>query len=713
MRMHVVTAFVPFAFSTSLATFAQADTYWQERACTEIALSEGSGLIWCADAVSLSEGRFELQVSWRGVGLSGKTLQKDADTGNRNMYLKDSKGRRYDHLATEGASKNGGQLDEAHPILRGAFVFRDVRPEERAFSFHDDDQHLSITGITLSPHSRTDWETSLALLGHLTQSRVIQIEYGLGDGTREQYRLTRAAEGFRVEGASNTVLPSSDVASFLSTLTESPLLERKYVRRQRADDRPRVYVELSTPEGNVAFGSQSLSTRTWVAEINDTSYMIPDDTPTRALGELEPLLGRDPASRALKLLTPYVGAERASQVWTRIETRLGPEKGCSVALRVAELLDGSTDSDDVWTELDDFLEPRPAPRDTHEKKATGDVSRGDDTRLVEAARSGDVEMLQSLLRESVALETESADGSTALLAAVASSHTEAVRVLLAAGADMKARSRTGETALTLAAAANRFEIVDALLVGGAEIDVKGRYRMSPLMLASQNGHGQTVAALLDAGAAPNARSLDGDTGLGLAAAGQHTAVVRLLLGAGADPNLAESGKETPLMKARNPAIARALLRAGARVNASDDRGLTALMMVVAGNDARSPRRSGAVDVFGTVRALLAAGADVGARDTAKRTALIWATKGRPGGTTNPAILPPLIEAGSDVDARDQEDATPLFYALVRGDGEGARTLVDAGADVNARVGNLSPMDVALRFGHSEIAALLLRAGGRR
>jgi hypothetical protein len=330
MQEHVVIVAVA---STLSAAFVRADTFWQERACTELALSETAGIAWCADAVVVSDDRFELQLSWRGYGLSGNSIQKDADTGNRNMYLKDGKGRRYDHVATEGACQLGGQIDNEHPILRGAFIFKGIPPSERTFSFYDDDQHLAITGIQLSEASRTDRETSLTLLGHLAQSRTIQIDYGPAEGAREQYRLTRENGMFRFEGTSSGVVPASTVASFLYALTESPLLERHYVRRHGETDHAGVTIDLSTPSGDISFGSQSLSARTWVAQTEASSYMIPDDTPTRALRELDAALGRDPASRVLKLLTPYLGAEKASEVWTRIETRVGAEEGSSVALR--------------------------------------------------------------------------------------------------------------------------------------------------------------------------------------------------------------------------------------------------------------------------------------------------------------------------------------------------------------------------------------------
>lgn len=673
---------------------AAEETFWQERVCTQVALAEGMGLVWCADAVVRSERGLELHVSWRGFGLAGKSLHKDPDTGNRKMYLKDSKGRRYDHVSTLGASAEGGRLDDITPILRGGFVFPSVPEDEVSFTFHDDDQGLILTGISLNPAARTDPQTSATLLAPLVLASTIQIDYRDTEGTHEQFHLRRITDDFELEVVGDTsprsVIPAEGVDAFLSTLIATPLIERRVVRRQSTDDFSGVMLELETPAGRFSFSAPNPSARTWVAETETKSYMIPDDTPTVALRELDAQLGRDPGTRAMVALAAHLGEERASEVWKRIEARLGPESGYGLARRVATLLDSEDDDGDadVLKALEEYLSPRSS---TPSQPAS-----------VASSSAGPV-----------AEDPKETDSDTALLAAISAGETDTVRALLAAGASPRASNSAGEAALIIAASAGRAEIVEALLRAGADVDVLGRYRMTPLMMASERGYGQAVAALLAAGANPNLQSLDGRTALGLAAGSQQAAIVRLLLGAKADPNLAETGGETPLMLARVPTVARALLRAGARVNAKDERGLTALMQVVAGDSPGATRRVAVADRVATVRELLAAGADVKARDAEQRTALLWAAKGVPGGETFADLLPPLLEAGSDVNARDTDGGTALFYVVLRGDVAATRSLIDAGADVNARVGSRSPMDIAIRSGFTEITPLLLRAGARR
>jgi ankyrin repeat protein len=229
------------------------------------------------------------------------------------------------------------------------------------------------------------------------------------------------------------------------------------------------------------------------------------------------------------------------------------------------------------------------------------------------------------------------------------------------------------------------------------------------MLAAEKGRAGAVQVLLESGANPDVQMLSGDTALGLAARNHHREAVRLLLQAGANPKLKDAHGLTALMETADANIARALIRGGAEVNAVDDRGITPMMHLIAAESSRSPSGARAE----TLQSLLTAGADVRARDREGRTALIWATKGTPSSKSAPELVAILIAAGSVLEARDREGGTPLVYAVVRGDTKSARLLVEAGADVNARMGNLSALEVALRYGHTEIVTLLLRAGARR
>lgn len=72
----------------------------------------------------------------------------------------------------------------------------------------------------------------------------------------------------------------------------------------------------------------------------------------------------------------------------------------------------------------------------------------------------------------------------------------------------------------------------------------------------------------------------------------------------------------------------------------------------------------------------------------------------------------LLEDGADPNAARGDGMTALHWAGERGHVEVVRTLVAAGADVEAktRIGSYTPLHVASRAGHTEVVRLLLEAG---
>jgi hypothetical protein len=87
--------------------------------------------------------------------------------------------------------------------------------------------------------------------------------------------------------------------------------------------------------------------------------------------------------------------------------------------------------------------------------------------LREAAQSGNVQRLETLLAEHIDIDARDANGRSALMLAVVHDQKEAVTSLLAAGADPNAADTSGTTPLEAAIAAARPEIAAALRQAGA------------------------------------------------------------------------------------------------------------------------------------------------------------------------------------------------------------------------------------------------------
>ena len=222
----------------------------------------------------------------------------------------------------------------------------------------------------------------------------------------------------------------------------------------------------------------------------------------------------------------------------------------------------------------------------------------------------------------------------------------------------------------------------------------------PLLAAARDDHAAAVVALVDRGADVNWQEPDGSTALAWAALRGNADVASALLRAGADPDLDNALGIGPLALAIEngaPDVARLLLRQGANPNAARESGETLLMTAA---------RTGQVDLM---RLLLERGADVNARERKfGQTALMWAAG-------NPDAVRLLVERGADVDIATKTwdveytiyipttftlgktgipwnsegtfvskrgGQTALMFAVQQRDVESARSLTDAGLDVN-------------------------------
>ena len=157
--------------------------------------------------------------------------------------------------------------------------------------------------------------------------------------------------------------------------------------------------------------------------------------------------------------------------------------------------------------------------------------------LVEAAKSGDVSQLETLLATHADPNSTTPDGATALMAAARENRLDAVRALLKAGADPKLKNRYGVTALYLACNNGNAPVVTELLRAGADANGASDQGETVLMTAARSGSLEAVQALIKGGAnVSTVEKWKGQTALMWAAAEGHTEVVKALLASGADPH---------------------------------------------------------------------------------------------------------------------------------------------------------------------------------
>lgn len=328
---------------------------------------------------------------------------------------------------------------------------------------------------------------------------------------------------------------------------------------------------------------------------------------------------------------------------------------------------------------------------------------------------------------------------------------ERVETLIRQGADLNAAQGDGMTALHWAAEERRFDIARALIDAGANVAVTTRLGdYTPLHIAARGGSAEIVSALLEAGADPSARTTTGgSTPLHFAAATAREEAVAALIAHGAEVNVREDHwGQTPLMFAASAGrldTVETLIKAGADLNAMT--GVMDMRLSAAEDRAAGQVRDEVLEEF---RGDRVAGGGEGWLPNPEevQTALHRAREvsddrlDESMQTLRSAFVPPQIQADNPTEeaaeaeaaaadasaglSQEEEDydnsypalvgaqggLTPLLHAVREGEAEVAIRLIEAGADVNLRSGGdeTSPLLMAAMNGHFDMMYELLEHG---
>jgi ankyrin repeat protein len=304
--------------------------------------------------------------------------------------------------------------------------------------------------------------------------------------------------------------------------------------------------------------------------------------------------------------------------------------------------------------------------------------------LYTAIRANDLAVLDTLLKERAGVNVRDTEGATPLMYAAAVGSIDAMNRLLAAGADVNARNALGSSALTWAV--KDLAKVKLLLDHGADVNVTSIPGRTPLLVATMHNPSAEVVKLLIAhGADAHAVDKLHATALHTAAVAADIGTLRVLLDAKVDVNARDAADFTPLMvAAANGSVeaVKLLLSRGARVNDASGAGEVII---------HAPARvKNGVLALGSFTPLLLAA---------------------PGGSTE--LVKTLIDAGADVNAKDLRGMTPLMLAVATDhyDLDKIRLLLHTGAHVDVTTPDgETALDWALKFGETPVVALLKREG---
>lgn len=155
------------------------------------------------------------------------------------------------------------------------------------------------------------------------------------------------------------------------------------------------------------------------------------------------------------------------------------------------------------------------------------------TALTYAARSGDVEEMQSLIRRGANINHVDYDGRGALAMAAVEGNFKVVEVLLVEGVDKNSRNRWGQTPFQEAMAARQGPVVELLLQWRAHMNTDSS--SSALCSAASTDDMEQLKRLVENKANVNAGDYDSRTPLHLAAAEGNDKAAEYLLDQKADP----------------------------------------------------------------------------------------------------------------------------------------------------------------------------------
>lgn len=341
-----------------------------------------------------------------------------------------------------------------------------------------------------------------------------------------------------------------------------------------------------------------------------------------------------------------------------------------------------------------------------------------ETALADAVRAHDHRLIRDLLSNGVHPDRCGADGLTALHEAARLGDLQAATLLLKHHRSERRvdpllvanlNSREAEalrTPLHTAAREGHLALVGVLIQFGADVSAKDRDVREPLHLVAGCGANadKIIAALLKAGAHINARDLRGTTPLMCAGCAGDVLALNTLLAAGGDPSLWDLYGDTAFdMTTREPKA-----KACARILSGPGQPAV-LTRVVEQRDMVEFTR------------LLAGGADPDVRD---------ATSGLPcivlcASLGLEPFVAQLVAHGANPNALAENGDSALHAAVspasaedhaagrVRGSVPVLRTLIEAGANPNARAGpsRRTPLTAAVVAGHHSAVAVLARSPG--
>ena len=341
------------------------------------------------------------------------------------------------------------------------------------------------------------------------------------------------------------------------------------------------------------------------------------------------------------------------------------------------------------------------------------------TPLHNAAHTGNLAVIDLLLKNGADITLINSEGQTPLHIAAALGNSAVLNRLLQATPDVSAVETSGNTPLHYAAEAGDLASFNALLTKGADPKIKNKdgYTAPDLLLKGNQGGNATGPAgtpininaqkrAVELGANVNAQFYDKQTVLHQAAGRGNVVLAEFLLQKGAKVNAQNASGQTPVHYAAGSGridMLNLLVKNGADMKIKDSEGLTApdlllqygaqgmLVTTPGGTVTVAAGSSENVDVL---KRAVELGADVNKQFNDKQTVLHQAA-----GRGNVVLAEFLLQKGAKVNAQDASGQTPAHYAAESGHIDMLNLFVKNSADMKIKNNEgLTAPDLLLQYG---------------
>ncbi len=318
-----------------------------------------------------------------------------------------------------------------------------------------------------------------------------------------------------------------------------------------------------------------------------------------------------------------------------------------------------------WYRVRDLLIKRGAKKETEEKGLSP---------MQTAIKKGDREAVEVLLKNGVDPNSYYTHYHsphyhfTALHSAARTGNVDILKTLIKFGANINARTTYGDTPLDEAIETGHKDAAKFLINNGADIypvALVGNYR-SPVFIAAKKGDVETLKLLLSKGAIPDTMDCNGRTPLFYAADEGEADAVKVLLDAGADINHRSNNDLSAICYSlkKNDRLLITMLQNGFNVNSKIEDQKDYLIF----NSVHSPE---------LLSLVVSKGANVNAKNSQGQSPLFYAMiRGYE------ESIRILKNHGAKNCSIDVNGATPLHYASFNLDERAIRYLVSRGFDIN-------------------------------